>query len=356
MRNKIKCGVIGAGWWATFAHIPALLGHPDAELIAIQNDNPQEAERIAQDFRIPIACTTTSELFAIEDISAIVVSSSPNRHYEDAFTALSLGKHVLIEKPMTLTTAEAMQLVKIADEHGSQFLISCPWHYTAHAAEAHRLIHTGALGQIRMISVLMTNPIGELLRGADTRPTHGTPYMYPRVETYSDPEVAGGGQIYAQVCHAAAYLTFLTGARPSEVFARFHNDGAAVDIYDALDLRMDDGSIVTMASTGATSLQRKDFEVRVFGTMGMLFMDLWRGRLEFVPLIGEPHTYPDLEEDAIYPHQAPAINLIDSIQDPRRNVSPAILGVAAMEVIEGASRSAESGSNVLVSSLVEQPA
>jgi predicted dehydrogenase len=356
VRDRIKCGVIGAGWWATFAHIPALLQHPDADLVAVQNDNLQQVQKIAQDFRIPVACTTASELLAIEGISAIVVSSSPHLHFEDALAALEAGKHVLIEKPMTLTVAEALQLVRTANEHGTQFLISCPWHHTAHAAEAQRLIRSGALGQIRMISVLMTNPISDLLRGSDTRPTHGTPYMHPRAGTYSDPQIAGGGQIYAQVCHAAAYLTFLTGARPREVFARFHNDGAELDIYDALDLRMDDGSIVTIASTGATSLGRRDFEVRVFGTEGMLFLDLWRGKLEFVPLVGEPRTYPDLEESAIYPHQAPVNNLIESIEDPPLNQSPAILGVAAMEVIEGACRSAKSGNNVSVSSLVEQPA
>ena len=356
MQNQIRCGIIGAGWWATFAHIPALLTHPNAELVAIQNNNPQQARQIVHDFGIPIACATSSELLAIEGISAIVVSSSPNLHYQDAFAALALGKHVLIEKPMTLTVAEAMTLVRIAEERGVQFLISCPWHHTAHAVEAQRLIRSGALGHIRMISVLMTNPIDELLRGTNTHPTHGKPYMHPRAGTYSDPSVAGGGQIYAQVCHAAAYLTFLTGARPSEVFARFHNDGAALDIYDALDLRMDDSSIVTIASTGATSLGRKDFEVRVFGTKGMLFLDLWRGKMESVPRVGESHVYPDLKENAVYPHQAPAMNLIDSILNPLRNQSPATLGVAAMEVIEGATRSVKSGNNVLVSSLVEQPA
>lgn len=355
MSDKIKCGVIGAGWWATFAHIPALLGHPDAELVAIQNNNWQEAQKIAQDFRVPIACTTAAELLAIEGLSAVVVSSSPHLHYEHAAAALALGKHVLIEKPMTLTAAEAVDLVKMAQEQGAQFLISCPWHYTSHAREAQRLVREGELGQVRMISVLMTNPIGDLLRGEGTQPTHGTPYMHPREGTYSDPQFSGGGQIYAQVCHAAAYLTFLTRALPTEVFARFHNDGAVLDIYDALDLRMDDGSIVTIASTGATSLERRDFEVRVFGTKGMLFLDLWRGKLEFVPIVGKPYSYPDLQQDEIYPHQAPALNLIDSIHGPHMNRSPATLGVAAMKVIEAACCSASSGNNVRVSSLVEQP-
>lgn len=353
MQNKIKCGVIGAGWWATFAHIPALLAHPDAELIAIQNDRSQEAEKIARDFRIPNACVSAEELLDIKDVEAVVVSSSPNLHYKNALAALNAGKHVLIEKPMTLTAAEAGELVRLAETRGVQFLISCPWHYTAHSVEARRLVRHGALGHVRMTSVLMTNPINELLRGANTRPTHGQPYMHPRTGTYSDPHVAGGGQIYAQVCHAAAYLTYLTGARSSEVFARFHNDGAAVDIYDTLNLRMDDSSVVTIASTGATSLERKDFEVRVFGTEGMIFLDLWHGKFQFVPIVGGAVTYPDLAEEAIYPHLAPATNLIDSIRDPRRNQSPATLGEAAIQVIEAACRSAKSNQNVLVSSLVE---
>lgn len=351
MRPKIKCGVIGAGWWATYAHIPALLANPDAELIAIQNDDPNEVTKIAGDFGIPHACVTVDQLLALEGLSAVVISSSPGLHYCNAKAALAAGKHVLIEKPMTLTTAQADDLLLLSEQAGLRFLISCPWHYTEHAREAQRLIRNGDLGHIRMISMLMTNPVSHLLRGTNNEPTHGTPYMPPRTATYSDPRMSGGGQIYAQVCHAAAYLTYLTGARAAEVFAQFHNDGEALDIYDALVLRMTDGAIATIASTGATSLDRKDFEVRVFGTAGMLFLDLWNGRMEFVSLAGEKRAYPDLPPDAIYPHEAPSRNLLETIHDPALNQSPAVFGVAAMEVIEGATRSSQAHTNILVSSL-----
>lgn len=351
MQRKVQCGVIGAGWWATFAHIPTLQRHPNAELVAIQTGDPREAEKIAADFCIPRAFTRTTDLLAMDDIEAVVVSSSAHLHYSDARAALSLGKHVLLEKPMTLTVAEADDLTLLAEERSAQFLISCPWHYTSHAREARRLIRNGEVGNVRMISVLMTNPLNDLLRGKSTEPTHGTPYMHPRRGTYSDPRMAGGGQIYTQVCHAAAYLTFLTGSRPTEVFARFHDDGEVLDIYDTLNLKMDNGAILSLASTGATSAERRDFEVRIFGTRGMIFLDLWRGTLEFVPLRGEPRVYPPLAQADVYPHQAPAQNLIDSILDPSRNQAPATLGVAAMEVIEAACRSAETGRNVWVSSL-----
>lgn len=348
MKEKIRCGVIGAGWWATYAHIPALLEHPQAELVAIQNHDPETAARIARDFGVPTACTTAQELLAIDCIEAVVVSSPPNLHYEHALAALSSGRHVLVEKPMTLTADQARKLVTTACEKGVEFLISCPWHYTSHARQAQKLIRDGELGSVRMISIVMTNPISDLLRGTNSEPTHGEPYIHPGAGTYSDPEIAGGGQIYAQVPHIAAYLTFLTGAWPGEVFARFHNDGAVLDIYDTLNLRMDDGAMVTIASTAATSLDRRDFEVRIFGTRSILFLDLWQGTMELVPLAGGVRRFPDLAPEEIYPHKAPAWNLIDSISDPSLNQSPAILGLAAMEIVEAACRSAQGSCNVLI--------
>lgn len=358
MKDKIKCGVLGAGWWATFAHIPALLRHPRAELVAIQKNDRERARKVAADFGVPHACTTTDELLALDDLDAVIVSSSPHLHYQQAKEALEAGKHVLVEKPMTFTASEARHLLSLAEQRNLQFLISCPWHYTSHAAAAQRLIREGRLGSLRMISVLMTNPVSRLIRGEDTIPTHNgqAAYLQPQNGTYSDPAIAGGGQIYTQVCHVAAYLSFLTGVPAGEVFARFHNDGARLDIYDTLNIRMDDGTLAAVASTGATSINLRTYEIRVFGTEGLLYLDLWRGTMEFTRMSGEIEQYPPLSPDETYPHEAPAINLVDSIIDPSSNRSPAWLGVAAMEMIEGACISAGNGQNVLISTLMEQRA
>jgi predicted dehydrogenase len=353
--RRIKCGVLGAGWWATYAHIPAIQQNPKAQLVAIQKRSREEARRVADHFGIPFACTSAEELLAIPGLEAIVISSSPNLHFEQAKAALEQGKHVLIEKPMTLTTSEAVELVDIASENGLQFLISCPWHYTRHSAQAQAMIRQGELGDIRMISILMTNPVSHLIRGASTQPTHGTPYLQPHGSTYSDRSIAGGGQIYTQVCHVAAYLTFLTGSTARNVYARFHHDGAAMDIYDTLNIQMTDDALVSIASTGATGRERRDYEVRIFGTRGMLFLELWRGKMLHIDLEGKETAFPDLAADDIYPHGAPAHNLIDSILDPSRNQSPASLGVAAMAVIEAACSSVASGMPVAIESIQRQP-
>lgn len=349
--HQVRCGVIGAGWWGTYAHIPALMEHPHADLEAIQTYRKTEALKVAHDFGIPHAYSSWEELLAKEDLDAVVVCSAPRLHYEQAFAALEKGLHVLVEKPMTFTAAQARQLISLALQKGRQLLISAPWHYTRHGQNARQMVAAGQLGEIRLISVLMTNPVAHLIRGAGAEPTHAEeePYLKPFPGTYSDPKIAGGGQIYTQVSHVAAYLTFLTGVRPSQVFARFHNDGAGMDIYDALNIQMENGCLVSVASTGATSMDRRDFEVRIYGTEGILFLELWQGTMRFIPMVGSTATdFPALSPNEIYPERAPAANLVECAHNPEANLSPGTLGLAAMEVIEAACLSARTGENITI--------
>ncbi len=102
-------------------------------------------------------------------LDAVVIATTPNMHYAQAKTALERGKHVLIEKPMTFTAAEAKELCDLAEAQGVQLLISCPWHFTPHGIEVREMIRRGDLGEIRMISLLMTNPIDKLLTGSTPR-------------------------------------------------------------------------------------------------------------------------------------------------------------------------------------------
>jgi predicted dehydrogenase len=343
----VRIGVIGAGWWATFAHIPAVKSHPHAELIAVQSRDRANAEKIARDFGAQYACGTLEEILALDELDAVIVASTPNVHFAQAKAALERGLHVLIEKPMTFTVAEARELVELAAQKKVQLVISCPWHYTAHGLEARRLIHSGALGEIKMISVLMTNPIDQLLRGINTSPTHGMANVYvePGHGSYNDPAIAGGGQIYCQVSHTAAYLTFLTGLRPAEVFARFDNDGSPNDIYNALTVTLENGALVTLASTGATPLGERNYEVRVFGSKAILQLELWRGTMTLIDFNDRRTEFLPLTENEIYPAQSPALNFIDAILGQSVNGSPGELGLASMEVIAAACQSAQTGRN-----------
>ncbi len=353
--KKVRCAVIGAGWWATAAHLPALRHHPMAEIAAVQSRDPMRAKQIAADFGAARACTSAEELLAAEGLDAVIISSTPNAHYAQTKAALERGLHVLIEKPMTIKAAEAEELVRHAQRKGVHFLISCPWHYTRHSIEARRLVQSGALGQLKMISVLTTNFVLGLYQGLPWDKVFGRnptlqnaaqPYCTPGLRSYSDPQIAGGGQIYCQVSHAAAHLGFLTGCEPSEVFARFDPRGTAVDVDNTLNIKMSDGTLVSMASTGATMPSERHYELRVYGTTGMLLLELWKGRMEYHDLNGHVERYPDLAEAEIYPMHAPAENLVEVVAGQAENGSPARLGWIAMKIIEAACQSARTNTNI----------
>lgn len=340
--KKVRIGIIGAGWWATSAHIPAVKSHPGAELVAVQSREKTNCEKIAHDFGAKHAFVDFRDLVALKELDAVIVASTPNVHFTQARAALERGLHVLIEKPMTFTVDEARELVEIAAQKKLQLVVSCPWHYTAHGKEARRLIRSGAVGEIKMISVLMTNPIDKLLRGINTSPTHGAKNVYiePCKGSYNDPDIAGGGQIYCQVSHTAAYLTFLTGLRPAEVYARFDYDGSQNDIYDAMTVTMENGALASIATTAATPLSERNYEVRVFGSKAILQLELWHGTMTLIDFADKRTEFQALAPKEIYPDQAPALNFVDTILGKTANGSPGELGLASMEIIEAACESA----------------
>jgi predicted dehydrogenase len=356
MMDRVNCGVLGAGWWSTTAHLPALRDHPKAHLVAVQKRDRKAAEKVARDFGAEHAVTSVEEMMDLGGIDAVVIGSTPNRHFPEAKACLENGCHVLVEKPMTIKAAEAEELVALAEVKGLHLLISCPWHYTEHSREARRLVSDGRLGDLKLVSMLFTNFSGPLYRARSWKEifeeggdeNYAEPYLTPGVESYSDPSVAGGGQLYAQVSHAAAYLGLLTGLEPTEIFAMTDNAEIEIDTHDALCVRLRNGCLVTLASTGDTMLSKRHFEIRAYGTDGMLLMELWEGTMEFHPRRGDVVVYPPLPEADSYPLHAPANNLVDVVLGEASNLSPGSLGAYAMRIIEASCESARTGENVKV--------
>ena len=91
----------------------------------------------------------------------------------------------------------------------------------------------------------------------------------------------------------------------------------------------------------------RNYELRIFGTNGMLFMELWKGKMEAHDSQGNVKRLPNLAEAEIYPMSAPTNNLVDVVRGDAPNGSPAELGLSAMRMIEAACRSAATGANVI---------
>jgi predicted dehydrogenase len=349
--KKVRCAVLGAGWWSTAAHIPSLRDNPKADLVAVQKRDRSMAQKVARDFQVPNACTTVEEVLAL-DLDAVVVGSTPNQHFSQAKAVIERGLHVLIEKPMTITAAEAEELVDLAALKGVECLVGCTWHYTSHAAAALELVNTGALGEIKMVNLLMMDHLVGLYKKhtwkqfAEDCPdpeVEVEPYMAPNLDSYGDPAVAGGGQIYAQVSHAVGYLAYLTKDEPVSVQAFFDTGGTEVDVYDTINVKMAKGTIVSIGATGNIGGATRRLVVNVYGTEGVLELELFYGKMKFWSFATGEQKFPDLPEAELYPKEAPAENLVDVALGDAPNLSPGTIGLTSMRIIDAACQSARQG-------------
>ena len=341
----INVGIIGLGWWGMEAHLPAMLGHKDVCVLAIQKRSLPEAQSIAKRYSIPYCYTDSTELLKLENLDAVIICSTPNRHYIEARCALEAGLHVLLEKPMTFTYREAEELVNLAKIKKVQFLISCPWHYTAHAIDARKKIKDQSLGELQILSLWMTNytlgfynskPWHEKFLLDKTSLEYKAPIIEPGVSSYSDLSVAGGGNIYCQLSHVFAYIGFLTGAEPVEIYADVNNLGSSVDIINTIQIRFSNNLLANISSAGIHAKLKRQFEIRLLGSDGLLELDLWNGTYAIDRIDGTSHKLPDLLPNEVYPQFQPAINLIECILNKEENGSSAVYGLYAMRLIEGA--------------------
>lgn len=117
--SKLKCAVIGVGYLGKF-HAEKYAALPDCELVAVVDSQPETAQAIA-DKNHTRALTDYRELLGQVDAVSIVVPTS--LHFETARDFLAAGAHVLVEKPITVTVAEADELIRIAAANNLRLMV-----------------------------------------------------------------------------------------------------------------------------------------------------------------------------------------------------------------------------------------
>lgn len=111
--NKIKCAVIGVGYLGRF-HAQKYQKLEHATLVAVCDVNPTLVESVARELNVP-AYFDYRDLFGRVD--AVSIAATTQEHYSIARACLAHGIHVLIEKPITETVAEALELIELARLH-----------------------------------------------------------------------------------------------------------------------------------------------------------------------------------------------------------------------------------------------
>jgi predicted dehydrogenase len=345
--ERARIGVIGAGWWATSYHLPALVAHPRAEVVAVVDLDVRKAEEAARRNGVPLAFTDHRRLLET-GIDGVVVATPHDTHFALARDALEAGADVLVEKPMVIDPEHGRELVRLARSRGRRLHVGYPFPYTRHAQLLHDLVRDGRLGTVLTATGLFATSVLPLYRGTVDATMHvseGTLWPTGR-ETYSSPE-RGGGQLLTQVTHCASLLLFLSALRPESVFCASDDYDTTVDVWDGLVFTSAGGAVGTVTSTGTVADQeRRIEEYRLFGSQGHASLDTRAGTLR-IDLYDEPALEPaPLETHEVYPAHAPATRLVDAIVDDAPVVATGELGLLTVELLAAARASSQTDAPV----------
>ncbi len=150
--KKLKIGIIGTGWIAE-NHIRSYMKMPDVEVVAGADLIPGKAEAFFKRFGLEgVRCYPShKELLDNEELDAVSVCTYNKTHAECAIYALKKGVHVMLEKPMCVTTEEAVEIMRAEKESGKILSIGFQPRLDPNMMQIKKVIDSGVLGDIYYI-------------------------------------------------------------------------------------------------------------------------------------------------------------------------------------------------------------
>ena len=149
MTKIIKAGVVGCGGIANGKHFPAIKKNGKIELVAFCDLIKERAEKAKEEYGTPDARVYTDYTELVkEDVDVVYVLTPNNAHAPVSIAAMKAGKHVMCEKPMAKTYAEAKEMVKTAKETGKILTIGYQNRYRADSQYLKSACEADELGEI----------------------------------------------------------------------------------------------------------------------------------------------------------------------------------------------------------------
>ncbi|KAA9005410.1 Gfo/Idh/MocA family oxidoreductase [Paenibacillus spiritus] len=146
----LRIGIIGCGGIANGKHMPALKAIKEAQMVAFCDIVPERAEKAKSQFGDENAAVYTDyrELLADGSIDVVHVCTPNISHAEISIAAMEAGKHVMCEKPMAKTTAEAQAMIDASKRTGRKLTIGYQNRFRADSQYLHTVCENGELGEI----------------------------------------------------------------------------------------------------------------------------------------------------------------------------------------------------------------
>ncbi len=319
--DRVRWGVVSTAGIGLEKVIPAIQRAPNCEVVAIASRRAGRARAAADQLGIPLSFGSYEELVNAEGIDALYIPLPNHLHLKWTAAAAGAGKHVLCEKPLALTSADARQMVAVCAKAGVKFMEAFMYRLHPSWVKVKQLVSSGAIGELRAIQTRFAyfNDDPDNIRN--------------RLET-------GGGALMDIGCYAINLSRMLFGSEPTGVSAAVSRDpGSGVDILTSALLEFGAGQATFTVSTQAEPDQR----VHLMGTAGRIEVEIpfnippAAETRVFVTGGGNPPTDPDtvtITFPAVDQYTIQAELFAGAILDDSAVPTPPEDGVANMEVIE----------------------
>ncbi|MGB2868766.1 MAG: Gfo/Idh/MocA family oxidoreductase [Bacteroidota bacterium] len=328
--SKIRYGIIGYGRFAENAIAPAIRASQNSELVAIQKRSMEAAKEKAASGKIRLAFDSVQNLVSHPDVDAVFIVSANSAHCSETIAAANAGKHVLVEKPMAMTVAEAQSMIDACRKNKVKLMVGHMVRLSPAVQRIKEIVHSGMIGRVTFVR-------------AD--------FVYDgrnsKRQWLLDRSVAGGGPLFDIGVHCFDTLRFLLNDDVESV--KCYLDPAptskATEETVNLSLRFKKGVLGSVYCSYAVAIRRTFIEI--IGTEGLVSASDFTRSQHTVPLTvitkgnGEEGTkrmeqiiVPDLYCDQVTRFSNSILN----------NVEPDIPGIIGLEnqrILEQALKNAQ---------------
>lgn len=346
--KTIRLGVIGLH---NHYHIYPMAGFVAAgldglQIVGVYDERAALAEEFAKLYNIPNVHASSEELLSRSDLDAVLIMSFTASHHSDVLAAVRHGKHILLDKPISINTTEAAEMVQAAEGAKVIFMMAYLIRYLPAYKKAKELIATGVIGRPLTMKISIRCPL-DFIRDHPGATQPGW---------YTDPKRGGAGGFLDHGIHYADTMRFLLGSEPVSVIgkvAKLTDHNIEVDDYGVCVVKTNGGQLVTIESTWHAAkwyapLTSQE-ECLIVGTDGEIHVHYQKSpQLEVSGSGIAGRAYYDWLDEERYEvcYRDVLLEFADSIRERREPSVTGTDGRIALAVIEAAYRSSETGAEI----------
>jgi myo-inositol 2-dehydrogenase/D-chiro-inositol 1-dehydrogenase len=340
--REIGVGIIGSGFIAEI-HAEALRRVPNARVVGCASPTEGKAAAFAERHHVPHGFTDYRRLLELPEVDVVTLCLPNDLHCRATEDAAAAGKHVICEKPLCVTLAEADRMIAACQAAHVKLMYAEELCFTPKYVRAKQLIDEGALGDVYLMK-------------------QSEKHDGPHAPWFWDVQRSGGGVTLDMGCHAIEFFRWLLDRRPiASVYATMgtyvHRNKTEGD-DNAVVLVEFEGGAVGMAEESWAKPGGMDDRAEVYGSKGVTFADLLHGNaLETYSQVGYGYavekagdtrgwSFTMFEELWNYGFPQEMQHFVDCVQHDRTPLVTGEDGKATLEALYAAYWSARTGQKV----------